>query len=166
MDMWTGTCCQGPRSAREVRSGIPCGDSSCVPRHIEEFDDVVLFRKNTTHVELGFSLFFDVFRCQWCCLSHWHGIQYLCACRGFRGRLVESFSAGLVVPHRSAFHQVFLSLLRGRHRLCDPGRHCPSAPHVTVFSCFVCLTERNIHGGFFLVHVECLCSSCSQLDLW
>ena len=74
---------------------------------------------------------------------------------GFRGRLVESFSAGLVVTHRSAFHQVFLSLLRGRHRLCDPGRHCPSdieedsAPHVTVFSCFVCLMERNIHGGFF-----------------
>ena len=44
---------------------------------------------------------------------------------------------------------------------------------MTVFSCFVCLMERNIHGGFFLVHilqlpvdVECLCSSCSQLDLW
>ena len=75
---------------------------------------------------------------------------------GFRGRLVESFfSAGLVVPHGSAFHQVFLSLLRGRHRLRDPGRHCPSdieedsAPHVTVFCCFVCLMERNIHGGFF-----------------
>ena len=127
----------------------------------------------------GFLFFFGAFRCQWCYLSHWPGIQYLYVCRGFRGRLVESFSTGLVVPHRSAFHQVFLSLLRGRHRLCDPGRHCPSdiekdsAPHVTVFSCFVCLMERNIHGGFFLVHilqlpvdVECLCSSCSQLDLW
>ena len=119
--------------------------------------------KNTTHVELGFSLFSMCFGANGvvCRTGMVSSISVLVG-----GSVVVWWSPSLQVllfPTEVHFTRCFLSLLRGRHRLCDPGRHCPSdiekdsAPHVTVFSCFVCLTERNIHGGFFFWSTSCSC---------